>query len=107
MYWSSRDVFFGQSAVAYLEIKKGVPGYISGAHFQKCSKFSLFTVNISVKYLFTYKGGRHKPPTFLPKYAPGSQVRLVGGVFRIINMIKFAKKNWGLELLKYLYDKVF
>jgi len=23
MYWSSRDVFFGQSAVAYLEIKKG------------------------------------------------------------------------------------
>jgi len=54
MYWSSRDVFFGQSTVAYLEIKKGgVPrGTFQVYIFKSVQNLALFTLNISVKYFF-------------------------------------------------------
>jgi len=63
------------ASAAYLEICKGVMWpreYISGVHFQKCSKFSIkffFTLNISKKISPPKGGGgRRKGPS--PKYTP-------------------------------------
>jgi len=57
--------------LAYLEIWKGRPrGYISGVHFQKCSKFStFFTLNISTKiHLQMVRVGQTQgPPKFRPR----------------------------------------
>ena len=67
MYWSSRDVFYGQSAVSYLEMKKGVPRGTFQVHiFSSIHNLACFTLNISIKYLFTYNGGRRKPPLNMP-----------------------------------------
>jgi len=48
-----------ECTLAYLEIRKGgIPWYISGVHFQKCSKYSIFfTLNFSTIFFISKVGG--------------------------------------------------
>jgi len=60
----------GRISGVFRNLKRGArcPVYISGVHFQKCSKFSIFSHYILVQF-FTSKGGGEQAQA-LPKYAP-------------------------------------